>query len=148
MKRTFLDWNKPCIPALVELLLRRHRVGNTDFYDLSEYVLVFPNRASSKRFLTVLSDYAWKNHWTIDPPRVKHMGDFMELLYEQKAPCASVLTQQVVWMKALRYVYQVQPALFATMFPAAPAENDYESWFQMGAEMVEVFQEIVRESMD
>ncbi len=148
MKRTFLDWNQPCIPALAELLLLRHQVGNTDFYDLSEYVLVFPNRTSSKRFLTALSDYAWKNHWTIDPPRVKHMGDFMELLYEQKAPFASLLTQQVVWMKALRYVYQVQPALFATMFPTAPAENDYESWFQMGAEMVEIFQEIARESMD
>lgn len=148
MERIFLDWNRPCIPSLVEHLLARCRVGTSDFYDLSGYVLVFPNRAASKRFLTVLADYAWQHQCTIEPPRVKHMGDFMELLYEQKAPCASLLTQQVLWMQALKQVHAANPQLFSVMFPNAPAADDVEAWFLMGAEMTETFQELVRENYD
>jgi len=148
MNRTFLDWNRPSIPALTEYLLATHHVPGSNYYDLSDYVLVFPNRASSKRFLTVLADCAWQNHCTIEPPRVKHMGDFMELLYEQKAPCASLLTQQVIWSQALREVHVESPVLFASMFPNAPDRNDAEAWFTMGAQLAEIFQEIVRENLD
>ena len=147
MNRIFLDWNQPSIPALTDYLLATHRVPGSDFYDLSDYVLVFPNRASSKRFLTLLADCAWQNHCTIEPPRVKHMGDFMELLYEQKAPCASLLTQQVLWAEALREVHTESPALFASMFPAAPDEKDTEAWHILGVQLTEIFQEIARENL-
>lgn len=148
MKRTFLDWEKPCIPTLAEYLLDQCRLGDSNFFDLSGYVLVFPNRAASKRFLTVLSDHAWKNQWTIEPPRVRHMGDFLELLYEQKMPFASVLTQQVVWMQAIRETAENAPELFAAMYPNAPEADALTDWLQLGMEMTEYFQELVRESLD
>lgn len=148
MKRTFLDWNKPCIPALADCLLKKCRVGNSDFFDLSNYVLVFPNRAASKRFLTLLADRAWKTHCTIEPPRVKHMGDFMELLYEQKAPCASLLTQQILWTAALKQTSKELPDLFTLLYPNAPDFSDVESWFHIGAEMTETFQDLARENLD
>lgn len=148
MNRIFLDWNRPSIPALTDYLLATHRVPGSNFFDLSNYVLVFPNRASSKRFLTLLADCAWQNHCTIEPPRVKHMGDFMELLYEQKAPCASLLTQQVLWAEALREVHAESPALFASMFPDAPAENDSVAWYTLGTQLTDIYQEIVRENLD
>lgn len=147
MNRIFLDWNQPSIPALIDCLLAAYRVPGSNYYDLSDYVLVFPNRASSKRFLTLLADCAWQNHCTIEPPRVKHMGDFMELLYEQKAPCASLLTQQVLWAEALREVHAEAPNLFASMFPAAPDEKDTEAWHILGVQLTEIFQEIARENL-
>lgn len=148
MKRTFLDWKKPCIPTLVEHLLARHRTEGGDFYDLSEYVLVFPNRSASKRFLTVLADYAYQNHCTIEPPRVKQMGDFLELLYEQKCPCASLLTQQVVWMTALKEMYAQNPELLKTVFPNPPQNDDMLAWLNMGVELADIYQELVRENVD
>ncbi len=148
MKRTFLDWSKPCIPALADHLLKQCQVGNADFFDLSNYVLVFPNRAASKRFLTVLADRAWKTHCTIEPPRVKHMGDFMELLYEQKAPCASLLTQQILWTASLKQTSKDLPELFALLYPNAPDFSDTIPWFHIGAEMAETFQDLVRENLN
>jgi len=148
MKRTFLDWNKPCIPTLAEHLLKKCQVENTDFFDLSNYVLIFPNRAASKRFLTVLADHAWKTQCTIEPPRVKHMGDFMELLYEQKVPCASLLTQQVLWTAALKQTAKERSEFFDVLYPNAPDFSDMDSWFNIGAEMAEIFQDLARENLD
>lgn len=144
MEHTFLGWEKPCLQTVAELLVARYRKGR--YVDLSNMVLIFPSRVASRRLLTLLAQTAYEEELTIEPPRVKAVGDFPELLYSQKFPFASPLVQQIVWMRALQKCAKEQK--LAAVVPYPPDAGDMLAWMEMGHEISVMQQELAAEGLD
>ncbi|MDO4575072.1 MAG: PD-(D/E)XK nuclease family protein [Planctomycetia bacterium] len=146
MKKTFLDWYRPCLVSLVDCLAKRYTVGNR--LDLSGWVFIFPSRPASRRFLARLADWAYEKHVTVEVPRVRLSSDLPELLYEQKAPFATPFAQQIAWMTALRRVCQGSPEKLQPMFPNPPADEDVTAWLELGELLTDIYQELARDTLD
>ncbi len=144
MEHTFLGWEKPCLQTVTELLIARHKNGR--YVDLSNMVLVFPSRVASRRLLTLLAQKAYEHGLTIEPPRVKAVGDFPELLYSQKYSFASALVQQIVWTRALQKC--AKEMKLSPVIPQAPDPGDVLAWMELGREMSAMQQELAAEGMD
>ncbi|MDO4569681.1 MAG: PD-(D/E)XK nuclease family protein [Planctomycetia bacterium] len=148
MKRTFLGWETPCIPTLVDHLLARYLAEGAEYVDFSNFTLIFSSRFANRLFLKCLADNAYRLGVTIDPPHVRMLGDFPELLYPQKRPFASPLTQQIVWMKAIQKVRRLDQKLVQRVFPILPDETDFLGWMDLGKQLAEIYQELAREAVD
>ncbi|MDO4550661.1 MAG: PD-(D/E)XK nuclease family protein [Planctomycetia bacterium] len=144
MKHTFLGWEKPCLPAVVDILIQRYKQGR--YVDLTNLLLVFPSRAAGRRLLTLLAEEAYEHHLTIEPPRVKTAGDFPELLYAQKYPFASPLVQQIVWSRALQKFAKDQH--LSPIFPNLPDQKDFLAWMELGKIISTMQQELAAEGLD
>ena len=116
--------------------------------DLSNEVFFFPSRLAMRRFLALLADHAMREELTIEAPHVRNVGEFPELLYEQKYPFASALTQQVAWVTALQKVQRQDPQHFKMVFPYPPANDDLLGWLQLDEQLVDMYQELARETVD
>ena len=139
-----MGWEKPCLQAVAELLVRRHSQGK--YVDLTNLVLVFPSRTASRRLLTLLAQIAYENQLTIEPPRVKTVGDFPELLYAQRFPFASALVQQIVWVRAMQRCAKEQQ--LSAVIPHPPDFGNILAWMEIGRDISTMQQELAADGVD
>ncbi|MDO5112799.1 MAG: hypothetical protein Q4E67_00325 [Planctomycetia bacterium] len=145
MQRTFLNWGYPCLQALAELLVRRHQVGR--IVDLSEYLFFFPSRIAPRRFLSILADMAYQEKLTIEVPKVRFLGDLPEQFYIPDAPFASMLVQEVVWMKAIRTHPEVTKEDCQHWLSRPLREEVLSDWLDLGEKVAEIHQELRKECL-
>ncbi|MDO4582973.1 MAG: hypothetical protein Q4D62_02610 [Planctomycetia bacterium] len=145
MEKTFLNWSYPCLPTLAELLVRRHQWMRT--VDLSEYLFFFPSRLATRRFLTILADIAYREKLTIEVPKVRFLGDLPEEFYTPKHPFASMLVQQIVWMKAIRALPEVTKEDCQHWLSRPLREDVISDWLELGEKVAEIHQELRKECL-
>ena len=130
IKREFLDWHRPALPAAAALLIERYQAAGT--VDLDGVVVVLPGRRAGRRLLELLVQHADERSLLLTPPIITTMGQLPELLYEPKRPFASQLVQQLAWAGALRAVGR---QLLGHVMRELPAEDDALRWMAL-AELI------------
>lgn len=126
LKRVFLDWEQPALPAAVDFLV--HRFAEGDTLDLSGVILVFPGRRAARRLLELLVQRAGSRWPALTPPRITTFNGLPEMLYPQKLRLADDLTQLLVWRKAL---YAVPEKKIRAALPHRPGEESVNSWMAL-----------------
>ncbi|UUO05305.1 PD-(D/E)XK nuclease family protein [Blastopirellula sp. J2-11] len=144
LARYFLGWDRPAlISAADHLISRAHRDG--PLLDLSQYALILPGAQAGRRLRDLLVERAEAQEASLVPPMLCGVGQTPELLYEQKRPFASQLTQQLAWAETLR--------LFATqqlkhLIPFPPATDDLPQWREYGEIIRKTHRELASEKLD
>ncbi len=122
--RTFIDWKRPLIPAVVDQLFERYAVLGV--CDLRQVVVAFPTRHGLKRFDDL---WARKTKGAGHPPRRITVGELPELLYKPFRPFASDLVQKLAWGEAVRALprHRVEHVL-----GHLPDDADFDAWLSVG----------------
>ncbi|QDU38878.1 ATP-dependent helicase/deoxyribonuclease subunit B [Maioricimonas rarisocia] len=138
--RTFLDWDRPALPAVVDELIRtRSRNGQCD---LSRCVIVFPGRRAGRRFLELLAEKTDGRH---RPPQIVTIGELPELFYEPKRPFAPELVQKLAWAEAFRRLPEEQTSKVVRRVPDA---DDFDGWQALGELLWRQHTELAAEGRD
>lgn len=126
IERTFLGWDRAPLAAAVDYLVPRYTAGKE--LDLSRAILVLPGQRAGRRLLELLVQRAEELQLVLVPPQFVTEGQLPERLYEPLRPFASILVQQLTWLKALQ---QMPPAVLRPLVPHPPAPNDPLRWLEL-----------------
>lgn len=140
IKRVFLDWSKPSLPAVVEHLMPRSR--GAGLTDLSHLVLVFYGSRAGRRCLELLTERAGGK---LCPPTIVTVGQLPELLYEPQRPFATTLIQQLVWAQVLR---ETPPERLRLLISIPPAPDDQSGWLRLGDLLRQQHEELAGDQLD
>ena len=143
IKRHFLGWEKPALPAAADYLLERYRLGQA--WDLSRVIIVVPGQRAGRRLLEILVERASQQSLALVPPTITTEGHLPERLYRPKRELASELVQQLTWMKVLR---QMPHEKRRHLLPYPPGEADTTSWLQLSEMMQRLHQELAADGLD
>ena len=121
MRRVFIDWGEPLLPAVVRLLIE----ASAPKHDLSGVIVVVPGRRAGRRFRELLTDSTAGRH---DPPRIVTVSELPELLYEPQKPFASELTQRLAWIAAIQ---ALPPERLDNAIRRLPDSGDIDGWYAL-----------------
>ncbi|MFG0297155.1 MAG: PD-(D/E)XK nuclease family protein [Maioricimonas sp. JB045] len=140
ISRTFLDWDRPALPAVVDELIRtRTHDGQCD---LSGCVIVFPGRRAGRRFLELLAEKTEGRH---RPPQLATIGELPELFYEPKRPFAADLVQKLAWAEAFRRLPEEQTS---RVVRRVRDPDDFDGWLALGELLWRQHTELAAEGRD
>ncbi len=123
IERTFLGWDKACLPRCADELLARSRVDGE--FDLSRTVVVLPGARAGRRLLELLVAGADARGGVLLPPEIVTTGAVAERLYRPRRPFAERVARTMAWVQALRDSHgDALPALTH----APPDPDDHEGW--------------------
>jgi RecB family exonuclease len=143
IKRHFLDWSSPALPAAAEYLISR--CGHGQALDLSQVIIVAPGSRAGRRLLEILVQRAAEASLRLTPPEIVTEGRVPELLYTPKRPFADELTQKLAWADALR---SMPPEERQPLLPHPPASNDTSRWLELGDLLRRVHLELAADGLD
>lgn len=143
ISRTFLDWNQPALPAVVNYMAQRFRRGTT--LELDNVLLVLPGSRAGRRLVELLVTYCEQHSLLLSPPETCTVGGVPEYLYESHRPFADELTQQLAWVRALKTADGGQCARF---IPRLPEDDDYAGWMDLGALLQRQHRELAADAID
>ncbi|WP_197231610.1 PD-(D/E)XK nuclease family protein [Novipirellula artificiosorum] len=124
----FLGWEKPLLPQVVELLIKRFCSRAT--LDLSGWIVVLPTSFSSRRFEVLLRDSASDLGVRLHPPEILTMGQLPEKLYRPRNALAIEFEQTLAWSRVLATTHVDD---LAPLVPTLPASDEVESWMELAA---------------
>ena len=78
IKRVFLDWRRPALPAAVNFLA--DRIDGDGCWDLSSIVIVLPGARAGRRLREVFVAEAESRGCVFFPPQITTVGQLPELL--------------------------------------------------------------------
>jgi RecB family exonuclease len=140
LTRTFIDWSRPLIPAVVEDLFDRYAVLGVA--DLRQVVIAFPTRHGLKRFDDL---WARKTGGAGHPPRRITVGELPELLYKPLRPFASDLVQKLAWGEAVRGLPKNK---VERVLGHLPDEADFYAWLTVGELLWRTHIELAADGLD
>ena len=143
IRREFLGWNTPPLPAAVKFLVDRYRVETT--LNLREVIVVVPGQRAGRRLLELLVDASDGGKYLLTPPEVVTEGRLPELLYQPKKPFASALVQRMAWRGA---AIGVSSKVRATILPHPPGEDEPIRWLRVGEMIARADAELAAEGHD
>ncbi|MDX1944884.1 MAG: PD-(D/E)XK nuclease family protein [Pirellulaceae bacterium] len=143
LQRHFLDWTEPALSTAARWLAERYARATT--FDLGNVIVVVPGSRSRGRLLELLVAAADSAGQTLTPPRIITEKDLPELLYPQKKPFASELTQQLAWTEALR---ATPAATLGHFVPHPPDDGDTARWLELGDLLRELHVELAADGLD
>ena len=138
--RTFLDWNRPALPAVVDFLVSQY--GILGVVDLENVVVVVPGRRAGRRLLELLVERTQNQH---TPPTILTAGELPELLYEPQRPFAGDLAQKLAWVRALRNTARDE---IEQVIPDPPADEEVERWLALGELLQSQHRELAADALD
>lgn len=141
--RTFLDWNRPALPAVVEYLAEHFQRDLT--LDLDSVLLVLPGGRAARRLTELLVAFCEDNQLVLLPPEHCTVGRLPEYLYESHRPFATELTQQLTWVQALKSMDRSRCKRF---IPQLPADDNYTDWMDLGALLQRQHRELAADALD
>ncbi len=142
IRRLFLDWSSPALPAAAEYLISRHVNGQS--LDLSQVIVVLPGSRAGRRLLEILVERAEEAKVRLTPPVITTEGRVPELLYTPKRPFADELSQKLAWADALR---SMPPAKREPLLPHPPASVDTSRWLELGELLRRVHLELAADGL-
>lgn len=143
IRRIFMDWAQPALPAVAEHL-RRHYVRG-QLWDLDGVTLVFPGARAGRRMVELLVAEAERRQLELRPPSVCTVGVLPELLYESKRPFASELVQRLTWIKALQDLGPEASQPHIRQFPRA---DDHDQWLNLASLLERLHRELAADALD
>jgi hypothetical protein len=141
IRRIFLDWSQPALPAAAEHLAAR---AHGDAIDLARVIVVVPGARAGRRLVEILVDRADAAGLRLTPPRITTASDVPELLYTPQRPFADELTQKLAWAEALR---SLPPAERAALLPHPPAASDSLRWLELGELLARLHRELAADGL-
>lgn len=143
IRRIFIDWQTPLLPAVVDWLEAKQTRGGT--FDLDNLIVALPTGHACQRLLELLVERAEQKGLTLLPPLIKTAGVLPELLYEAKRPLADEFTQQLAWVRALE---RVDRDRLQSVFPTLPEASDFWAWLALGQTLSRLHTELAAETLD
>lgn len=143
IRRNFLDWSRPALPAAADYLVARYRKESV--LDLSDTIVVVPGSRAGRRLLEILVQRAAESGLRLVPPEITTEGRVPELLYTPQRPFADELTQKLAWADALR---SMPPAQREPLLPHPPASGDASRWLELGELLMRVHVELAADGLD
>jgi ATP-dependent helicase/nuclease subunit B len=126
IERVFLNWDEPALGAAARYLITGYRRERE--CDLSSVVVVLPGARAGRRLLELLVHQTEEQKLLFTPPETVTEGQLPELLYEPQRPLASVLVQQLTWLRALT---AMPSAKLKPLVPHPPASGDIIRWLEL-----------------
>ncbi|HEY2414637.1 MAG TPA: PD-(D/E)XK nuclease family protein [Pirellulaceae bacterium] len=142
IRREFLDWKQPALPAAAEAVLRRFEKNGT--LDLANVVVVVPGGRAGRRLLELIVIKSAAASLLLTPPAIVTPDRFPELLYQAKWPFADTLTQQLAWMTAL----QESPPSLKDFLPFPPDRGDVPRWLAIAESLRKLHTELAADGLD
>lgn len=124
--RTFLDWNRPALPAAAALLAESY--AQADSLDLGSALIALPGARAARRLKELLVEEADRRGLRLVPPQVATLGSLPEMLYTTTAPLLDRGTAVRLWLHQLR---TATPEDLALLFPHAPQADDVRGWLHL-----------------
>ena len=153
MQSHFVDWKKPFLSGVVELILEQNALGavKDNLLDLSGFIFVFPSGLAIRSFEEKLARGAEKligegklrADW-LPPKDVIPVGEFSERLYEPEAPFAEKPALLLAWRTALCE----NPESAKDVFPNLPAAGDFSGMLEVAALLARLHEEVAQEGLD
>ncbi|MFW6125363.1 MAG: hypothetical protein ACOC46_04375, partial [Pirellulales bacterium] len=143
IRRVFLDWSRPALPAAVDWLLQRHAADGA--LDLEDVVLAVPAARAGRRLEELLLGRADERGWRLRPPRIGTVSILPELLYQPKRPFASPPAQQFAWVRALK---ESPAAILARLVPTLPEDDALGGWLALGELLGRLHRELAADHHD
>ncbi|TWT30107.1 PD-(D/E)XK nuclease family protein [Blastopirellula retiformator] len=144
LARFFLGWDRPALVTAADHLAGLAR-RDGPLIDLSEYALILPGAQAGRRLRDLLVERAESEGLSLVPPMLCGVGQTPELLYEQKRPFASQLTQQLAWAETLRLFNSQQRK---HLIPHPPSSDDLSQWREYGEIIRKTHRELASEKLD
>lgn len=144
LARHFLGWDRPALIAAADHLAAL-ALRDGPLLDLSAYALILPGAQAGRRLRDLLVERAEAEGMSLVPPMLCGVGQTPELLYEQKRPFASQLTQQLAWAETLRLC---KPQQLRHLIPFPPASDDLSQWREYGEIIRKTHRELASEKLD
>ncbi|MCP4190236.1 MAG: hypothetical protein GY768_06380 [Planctomycetaceae bacterium] len=143
IKRVFLDWRRPALPAAVNYLA--DRIDGDGCWDLSSIVIVLPGARAGRRLREVFVAEAESRGCVFFPPQITTVGQLPELLYVRKKPFATDLVQKLAWASALKNATRENLSRFLNDIPQA---SDDPRWLETGALLWNLHRELASDALD
>lgn len=139
MRREFLGWKDPFLPALVRWLEAAYRDGET--LDLSGVVVALPGRRAGRRLLELLAE----TNGIVSPPRFVTAGNLPEALYEDETPAAEPALSRLAWVRSLQ---DLDADERAAVFGLAPDPNDTAGWADLADQVASLHETLSADHLD
>ncbi|MEX0717450.1 MAG: PD-(D/E)XK nuclease family protein [Planctomycetaceae bacterium] len=143
IRREFLDWSRPALPAAAEWL--RARRAAEGMWDLSGLIVAVPGGHAGRRLLEVLVATAEAHELAFAPPRIITPFALPEELYEPRLPFADDFTQELAWVRALR---ETDPDRLRRIARALPEDGDLFGWFALGRLVGQLHRDLAADDLD
>ncbi|MEZ6124522.1 MAG: PD-(D/E)XK nuclease family protein [Planctomycetaceae bacterium] len=143
IRRQFIDWHQPLLPAVADLLVQRY--AGHGRLDLRNVVMVFTGRRATRRMLEVLYERASPQYPAFIPPRMITFQHFPEMLYQPQNRFADDLTQLLIWKKAISSIpaRELKAAL-----PSLPADDAVPAWLALCESLRAQHNELAEEGIE
>ncbi len=143
LARTFIDWQRPPLPSVADLLLTRFNTGTTA--DLGKVLVVVPGRRAARRLLELLVELADQRDLILTPPGIETPGRVPEYLYTPLRPFASDFVQRLAWMRALQ---TVDEKFLQQAIPHPPDAADTDGWLRLAELLSVLHRELAADGLD
>jgi ATP-dependent helicase/nuclease subunit B len=143
IRREFLGWDRPALPAAARLLQTRYRRGHT--LDLGRVIIVVPGQRAGRRLQELLAFSAEDDNLRLTPPEVVTESLLPEKLYTPKLPFASDIVQDLAWTQSLR---SLPAELRQHVVPHPPDSVDGPRWLELGAVLRNLHRELAADGLD
>ena len=143
IRRAFLGWDGPCLPAAADHLFSRFAASGGD--GLQSVIVAVPGGRAGRRLEEILVHKAQSTRGDWIPPRIMTVGKLPEQLYVAKMPFADELAQQLAWIEALKTGdHHGLAKLISTM----PADDDLAAWLSLGEMLAKLHRELAADGLD
>ncbi|MEX0702184.1 MAG: PD-(D/E)XK nuclease family protein, partial [Planctomycetales bacterium] len=143
IRRVFLDWIRPALPAAAEWL-RERRAAN-GLWDLSGVIVAVPGGQAGRRLLEVLVEMAEEHELAFVPPRILTPFALPEELYVPQLPFADDFTQELAWVRALRETDAERRRRLAR---ALPEPDDLFGWLALAKLVGQLHRDLAADDLD
>jgi len=141
--RTFLGWDRPILPTVVEQLLQTYGQGST--WDMRSLLIVLPSGVARRRLGELLALRAQAEDKLLYPPRIVTAGALPEHLYVAKYPFASDLVQNLAWVHAL---HQTPTVDLQRLLPIPPPKAAAAQWLELGRVLSGLHRELASDRLN
>ena len=143
IRRHFIDWNQPVLPAATDYIIDRY--ATAEQLDLGNVVMVFTGRRASRRMLELLYERASPRWPAFVPPRMVTFQRFPEMLYRPQNRFADDLTQLLIWKKAIS---AIRPGELAAALPTIPDNDAIPAWLALCESLRAQHNELAEEGIE
>lgn len=137
MLRTFLDWSRPALPAVADVLLGHHADGLSCRMDAA--LVVVPGARAGRRLKELLEERARTGAIALVPPRIITVGALPEILVAPGAMVATGEAARLAWIAALRDT----PGL-DRVFVRRPEDGALAEWSSLAAELERLHRDVAQ----
>jgi len=140
MRRRWLDWQRPLLPAAADWLVSRHVVD--DRCDLRTVRCVLPGGRAGRLLLRTLIAACNRQKIRLIPPQVMTPGSMVDVIMPPTANTAAELECSLAWMHVLR---ETNSTLIRPLIPSLPDYYDWPAWHELALQIGKISEELAGE---